>query len=178
MTRRAWRSTNAACLRLLGSRKGHGDVRKKEDTWGNDPISSFLIQTRCGGTLWGIWAIRRELGFNGLVVTRQRLKDALYRILGCKAAIGLHRKKAKGQIPLSPAKYKKIRVFVLSANVGNQKSIYGQGVQSGGSDRTTGYIMDALGRCGYEPVLMESSMEKGKTMKCLRCLPLLITPIT
>ena len=70
-------------------------------------------------------------------------------------------KNTKGQIPLSPAVYKKIGVFVFSGNVGNQRSIYGQGVQSGGSDATTGYILDALRKYGYEPELMESSMNKG-----------------
>lgn len=143
-------------------------------------------------------------GIESGMITPERLQDALERILGCKAALGLHKKKqenrfhpgkealqaigckehqeiageagakavtlvknTKGQIPISPAVYKKIGVFVFSGNVGNQRSIYGQGVQSGGSDATTGYILDALKKYGYEPELMESSMNKGsiRTLK-------------
>ncbi len=117
-----------------------------------------------------------KAGIRSGVITRERLQDALYRILGCKAAVGLHRKKAEGgfarkkeelgvigckehqaiareaakkaitlvkntrsQIPLSPQQYKKIGVFVLAGNVGRQRSIYGQGVQSGGSEQSAGY---------------------------------------
>ncbi len=143
-------------------------------------------------------------GIESGVITLERLQDALERILACKAAVGLHKKKeshrfhpgkealqvigckehqeiakragkkavtlvknTKGQIPLSPSQYKKVGVFVFSGNVGNQKSIYGQGVQSGGSDATTGYILDALQKYGYEPELMESSMNKG-SVKALK----------
>lgn len=140
-----------------------------------------------------------KVGIESGVISEERLQDALYRILACKAAIGLHKRKAenrfhpgkealscigceehmsvarkaaakavtlvkntKGQLPLRPEVYRKIGVFVLSGNVGCQKSIYGQGVQSGGSDKTTGYIMETLRRYGYEPELMVSSMSKGK----------------
>lgn len=139
-----------------------------------------------------------KVGIDSGVITPERLQDALYRTLACKAAIGLHKKKAensfhpgkealcvvgceehrliaveaaeraitlvkntKGQIPMSPDKYKKIGVFVLWGNVGQQKGLYGQGVQSGGSDKTVTHIMDSLKKCGYEPELMESSMNKG-----------------
>ena len=137
-------------------------------------------------------------GIESGIISPQRLQDALERILACKAAIGLHKKKqnhqfyagkealqvigcpehqeiarkaaakavtlvknTKGQIPLLPERYKKIGVFVFSGNVGNQRSIYGQGVQSGGSGATTGHILEALKKYGYEPELMESSMNKG-----------------
>lgn len=140
-----------------------------------------------------------KAGIRSGVITRERLQDALYRILGCKAAVGLHRKKAEGgfarkkeelgvigckehqaiareaakkaitlvkntrsQIPLSPQQYKKIGVFVLAGNVGRQRSIYGQGVQSGGSEQTAGYILEALRKYGYDPVEMVSSMNKGR----------------
>lgn len=140
-----------------------------------------------------------EAGIRSGIISEERLMDALTRILACKAAIGLHRKKKhhsfhpgkealscigcqshqevtraaaakavtlvknrKGQIPLRPDRYKKIGVFVFSGNVGNQKSIYGQGVQSGGSSETEGRIMETLKRYGYEPIRMESSMNKGK----------------
>lgn len=133
------------------------------------------------------------------VITLDRMNDALYRILGCKASVGLHNRKkenwfrpgreklsvigceehqnmarevaakaitlvknTKNQLPLSPKKYHRIGVFGLTGNVGKQKSIYGQGVQSGGSDETTGYVMETLRRYGYEPELMQSSMNKGK----------------
>ncbi len=140
-----------------------------------------------------------EEGIRSGIITEERLKDALYRILACKAAIGLHKRKAgegfrpgkealsciaceehtaiarkaaakavtlvkntKGQLPFKPDIYKKIGVFVLSGNVGHQKSIYGQGVQSGGSEDTATNVLETLVRYGYEPELMESSMEKGK----------------
>jgi len=140
-----------------------------------------------------------KAGIESGVVSAERLQDALYRILACKAAIGLHKRKAengfrpgkdklscigceehlavareaaakaitlvkntKGQLPLTPEKYRKVGVCVMSGNVGRQRSVYGQGVQSGGSDRTADYVMEALRRYGYEPELMEPSMEKGK----------------
>lgn len=140
-----------------------------------------------------------KAGIETGVVSEERLLDALYRILACKAAIGLHKKKetnnfhagraalnaigcrehkkvarkasqkaitlvknTKGQIPLSPKDYKKIGVFILSGNVGNQKNIYGQGVQSGGGDKTGEYVMEALRAYGYEPEQMKSSVNKGK----------------
>lgn len=138
-------------------------------------------------------------GIESGVVSEERLMDALYRILGCKAAIGLHKKKrenrfrqgrealrcigceehlavareaaakavtmvknTKGQLPLYPDKYPRIGVFVMAGNVGMQQSIYGQGVQSGGSDETAGCLMETLIQYGYEPKLLESSMSKGK----------------
>lgn len=140
-----------------------------------------------------------ERGIKEQIITPERLQEALYRILGCKAAIGLHKKKAeqkfrhereelacigcaehktiareaakkavtlvkntKGQIPLSPNRYKKIGVFVLAGNVGKQQSVYGHGVQSGGSDQTAEYVMKYLKQYGYEPEWMESGMAKGK----------------
>ncbi len=138
-------------------------------------------------------------GIQSGIITEERLEDALYRILACKAAAGLHKKKAgngfrpgkealsciaceehieiarkaaakavtlvkntKGQLPIKPDVYKKIGVFVLSGNVGHQKSVYGRGVQSGGSEKTVSHVLEALVRYGYEPELMESSMDKGK----------------
>lgn len=37
-------------------------------------------------------------GYRSGIITEERLKDALYRILGVKAAIGLHRKQAEGTL--------------------------------------------------------------------------------
>lgn len=145
-------------------------------------------------------AMRR--GIESGIVTQERIQDALYRILGCKAAIGLYLKKetndfhkgkealtiigcedhksvareaaqraitlvknTKNQLPLAPEKYKKVGVFALCGNVGKQSSIYGQGVQSGGSAQTTDNILESLRRHGYDPCLMTSSMEKGKIEK-------------
>ncbi len=140
-----------------------------------------------------------RVGIESGVVSEERLMDALYRILGCKAAIGLHKRKrenrfwqgrealrcigceehlavareaaakaitlvknTKGQLPLRPDACRRIGVFVMAGNVGTQHSIYGQGVQSGGSDKTAGCLMETLRRYGYEPKLLESSMSKGK----------------
>ena len=70
-------------------------------------------------------------------------------MIGCKEHRAIAREAAKkaitlvkntrSQIPLSPQQYKKIGVFVLAGNVGRQRSIYGQGVQSGGSEQSAGY---------------------------------------